>query len=134
MEASAVRGTLEAGWPELVSVLAEHDADPVGGGLAYSEMSAIARFLADKLRSGETERLAAFFRSVERCLLEGDHRAVELVVVGLLEDLQNSNVTQLDDYPAWVPFLGPQSRRAWQAVEDFWSGDVGAISRFAGES
>ena len=81
MEASAVRGTLEAGWPELVSVLAEHDADPVGGGLAYSEMSAIARFLADKLRSGETERLAAFFRSVERCLLEGDHRAVELVAV-----------------------------------------------------
>lgn len=131
MEASEVRGALEEGWPELESMLVEHDADPVGGGLRYSEMSAITRFLADRLRSGDTEHFGQFFQAVERCLLGGDAEAVELVVVGLIEDLQNGNITKFDDYSVWVPHLGPNSQRAWQAVEDFWKGDVDAIAAFS---
>jgi hypothetical protein len=125
MEASAVRGALESGWPELASMLAEHDSDPVGGGLRYLEMSAVARFVADKLRLGDTEHFGTFFQAVERCLIEGSDEAVALVTVGLLEDLQNGNVTQFDDYSIWFPFLGPKSALAWKAVEDFWMGGAG---------
>jgi hypothetical protein len=131
MEASEVRGALEADWPELKAMLVEHDADPISGGLTYLEMSAVARFLADELRSGQTDRFPAFFDAVETCLLEGTHEAAELVTVGLLEDLQNGNITGLDDYSVWVPFLGPTSQRAWQAVEDFWNGiDPDALKWF----
>ena len=111
-------------------MLAEHDSDPVSGGLSYLEMAAVARFLAGKMRSGDTGRFGTFFDSVERCLHEGDGEAVTLVMAGLLEDLQNSNVTELDN-EVWVTYLRPTTRRAWQAVEDFWNGDVGAISRFS---
>jgi hypothetical protein len=130
MEASGVRPALEADWPELASMLVEHDADPVGGGLSYLEMAAVARFLAAKVRSGETGRFGPFFEAVERCLHDGDDEAVTLVMVGLLEDLQNSNITELDN-EVWVPYLSPTTRRAWQAVEDFLSGDVGATSSFS---
>jgi hypothetical protein len=93
-------------------------------------MAAITRFLADKLRSGDTEMFEQFFATVERCLHDGNDEAVELVMVGLLEDLQNSNITHMD-MNVWVPFLSPTTRRAWKAVEDFWNGDVNAISRFS---
>ena len=107
-----------------------HDADPVSGGLPYLEMAAVALFLAGKLRTGDSTNLDAFFDSVERCLHEGDDEAVTLVMVGLLEDLQNSNITELDN-EVWVPYLEPTTRRAWQAVEDFWNRDVDAISSFS---
>jgi len=53
-----------------------------------------------------------------------------LVMVGLLEDLQNSNVTKVEDLSSWEPYLGPVARRAWMAVIAFWQGDIGAINRF----
>jgi hypothetical protein len=121
MQAEDVRGALADCWPELASALAEHDADPVVGGLTYPEMSHVARFLADRLRGGETDRFPRFFAAVERCLVEGDHDAVSLVTVGLLEYLQNGTVTGFDDYSVWKGYLGPRSQRAWQAVEDFWT-------------
>jgi carboxymethylenebutenolidase len=68
-------------------------------------MSAITRFLAERLRSGHTEHFGTFFQSVERCLLDGNDEAAELIVVGLLEDLQNGNITKFDDYSVWMPFF-----------------------------
>ncbi len=111
-------------------MLAEHDADPVSGGLSYLEMAAIARFLAGKFRRGETDSFREFFSAVERCLLEGNDEAVTLVMVGLLEDLQNSNVTDIEDYTVWAPYQGPTTLRAWNAVEAFWNGEVNALSSF----
>jgi hypothetical protein len=121
MKAEDVRGALAEGWPELEAALAEHDADPVVGGLKHPEMSHVARFLAERLRAGETDRLPLFFAAVERCLVEGNHDAVSLVTVGLIEDLQNGNVTGFDDYSVWASYLGPKSQQAWQSVEDFWT-------------
>jgi hypothetical protein len=121
MHAGDVRGTLVEDWPELASALAEHDADSVFGGLPYWEMNLVARFLAERLRQGDTDRFPSFFAAVERCLVEGDKEAVGLITVGLLEDLQNANVTGFDDYSAWRAVLGPRSHQAWQAVEAFWT-------------
>jgi hypothetical protein len=105
MEASEVRGALEDGWPELASMLADHDADSLTSGLSYLEMAAVVRFLAEKLRTGDIARFPAFFQAVERCLHDGDERAVQLVVVGLLEDLQNGSITARGPLCV-VPFLG----------------------------
>ncbi len=54
-------------------------------------------------------------------------------MVGLLEDLQNSNITELD-LKVWVRYLRPTTRRAWQAIEYFWNEDVDTISRFSPRS
>lgn len=130
MEATDVLGALEAGWPELVAMLAEHDLDPVNAGLPYVAMGAVASFLATKVRSGDTGMFGPFFDTVERCLHDGDDEAINLIVVGLLEGLQNSDVTELDN-EVWELYLRPTTRRAWEAVEAFWNGDVGAISRWS---
>jgi hypothetical protein len=102
---------------------------PEIGGLPYLEMAPVARFLAAKVSEGDTADFDTFFDSVERCIHEGDE-AVTLVMVGLLEALQNYNVTELEN-ETWIPYLKPTTRRAWQAVEDFWNGDHYAISRFS---
>ena len=91
----------------------------------------MARFLADKLRRGDTGSFPTFFATVERCLLEGDEDAVALVMVGLLEDLQNAGITDIHDHSVWTTYLGPTTLRAWQAVEAFWRGDVNAIEEFS---
>jgi hypothetical protein len=124
MEASEVRATLEAEWPELAAMLSEHDADPVASGLEYLEMAAIARFLAERLRAGDSDQFEAFFEAVERCMLQGSHEAVTLVTVGLLESLQNSNVTRLDAN-VWRPHLRPRTSDAWEGLNAFWRDEGG---------
>lgn len=130
MEPVEVRDALVAACPELAGPLADNDADPVDQGLPYVEMSAIARHLGAKLREGESDCLPPLFDAVERCLLDGDDSTVELVMVGLLEDLQNANITEVPDISLWEPYLGPVSQRAWTAVAEFWAGDTKAIGRF----
>jgi hypothetical protein len=62
--------------------------------------------LVDKQLSGDTDSFGALFSPVERCLLEGDDEAVNLVVVGLLEELQNSNITHARITPSGPPIKG----------------------------
>jgi predicted RNase H-like HicB family nuclease len=130
IDVDQVRPALVAAYPELQDPLGKNDEDDIVSGLRYFDMATVAEYLGERLRAGETDSFASLFQAVERCLLEGSPEAVELVVVGLLEDLQNSNVTKVEDDSRWHRFLGPVTRRAWQAVDDFWQGDVGAISRF----
>jgi hypothetical protein len=62
--------------------------------------------------------------------MEGDNEAVELILVRLLEDLQNSNMTEFPDPSVWESYLGPVSARGWRAVAAFWEGDVTVIGGF----
>ena len=129
IEAGDVRSALAAAWPELATFLALRETDPDLHGLWYLEMADIARFLAGSLQAGDADRFGAFFEALERCLVEGSEDAVGLGV-SLLEDLQNSAITTIDDASVWQPFLGASSRRAWRAVESFWNGDLTAIAYF----
>lgn len=135
MDSGEVRGELQADWPELAAALThseDDNVDPDGHRLLYAEMTTTAYFLADRLRAGETSRVATFFKTVERCLLEGDGPAIELIVVGLLEDVQNQNITRLD-MDAWLPYLGPTTFRAWKAVKAFWGGSAQALRPWVAE-
>jgi hypothetical protein len=127
-----VRGVLIDAYPDLVATFRQNDEDPIGQGLMYLEMASVATYLGERLRAGETTGFRSFFEAIERCLSEGTPDTVELVLVGLIEDLQNTNITQVDDESKWDEFFGPITRRGWQAVNDGWAGDVGAIIRFKG--
>jgi hypothetical protein len=131
MEASEVRDALALAWPELAGPLDESDKDAIADGLTYLQMAAIARYLGARMGARETECMQPTFDAVERCLQEGSPEAVELVMVGLVEHLQNANVTRVCDDSRWVPYLRPVSLGAWKAVSDFWKGDPDAIKRFS---
>ena len=122
MKPNEVRPALIAACPELAVPFAEADADDYAD-LPYLQMAAVARYLGERMRKGETDGFGPLFRAVEDCIVRGDNEAQTLVIVGLLEDLQNTNVTQVNDLSLWAPYLGPASLRAWEAVERFWDGD-----------
>lgn len=98
-----VRAVLAAACSELAGRLDKSDEVAIEDGLRYSEVSAIARLLGARMNAAESACFDPIFEAVERCLLWGSYEAVELVMVGLLEDLQNANITRLDDYAQWEP-------------------------------
>jgi hypothetical protein len=130
MEASEVRGKFIDAYPALAATYLQNDDDPIGQGLQYIELGAVATYLGERLRAGETAAFPSFFEAVERCWKDGSPDAVELVLVGLIEALQKPNITTVADESSWDQFLSPVTRRGWQAVNDFWAGDTGAIARF----
>jgi len=64
--------------------------------------------------------LQSIFQAVEDWHINGDPYVREAASIGLLEDLQNTNVVG-DNVPAKVlRYLGPESMRWWRKVLDFW--------------
>jgi hypothetical protein len=62
------------------------------------------------------------FAVVEWWHVEGDQFVRDAVTVGLLEDLQNLNLHEHGTKPAqFEEFLGPESRRWWRKVYEFWT-------------
>ena len=87
----------------------------------YIALSILARHLIATLDRGETTRFSAVFDVVERWHVEGDKYVRDAATVGLLEDLQNTNLhtrTQPSDFEPW---LRPVSRKFWDKVNRFWS-------------
>ena len=87
----------------------------------YIAISDLVRHLTSKLAKGETEEFKAVFAVVDQWLTQGDHYVKEAAIVGLLEDLQNTNLhtskTQPDDF---LPWLSTTAERYWEKVRDFW--------------
>ena len=62
------------------------------------------------------------FDLMEYWLKNGNKSVRDLVVIGFFEDLQNDASQQAFGKEAFVQFLGPKSREAWDELERFWSG------------
>ena len=87
----------------------------------YLALARVARHLIGQLKAGETDNFPAVFDVVEQWHLQGEAYVREAASVGLLEDLQNTNLhdgTQPADFERW---LGPESKRWWKKVERYWS-------------
>ena len=79
-----------------------------------------ARHLSGLLLRGDDETLRRVFEVVELFIIEGDSYVSEAAIVGILEDLQNTNLHSGTKPEHYLPFLLPQSRRWWEKVELFW--------------
>ncbi len=51
----------------------------------------------------------------------GNQNLRELIAIGFLEDVQNVASWQVFGKEAFIPFLGPQSRQAWNEIERIWA-------------
>jgi hypothetical protein len=87
----------------------------------YGELALFAGFLVDAQQSGRTEGFPEVFAFLERSLAREDARTAELVVWGLLEDLQQLAREQLAAPDVFVYWLGPRGQAAWEAVATAWS-------------
>jgi hypothetical protein len=99
--------------------------DDEGELLGYLLASAMVRHLTDLLAQQKTDEFSAVFALLERMVHDEDPYVRDLAVVGLIEDMQNSNLhhdgTKPDDF---VAHLGTWSKWWWDEVNLFWDGKV----------
>lgn len=86
----------------------------------YVVLGDLARHIALLERRGTEDELQGIFGVIERWHTEGDDYVKEAATVGLLEDLQNTNVVGGTDSSRFIKYLGPESKRWWAKVNAFW--------------
>jgi hypothetical protein len=108
--------SFEPVWREFV---AEWQGQPEGLPL-YLVLSDLARHIASLFARGVDSELREIFGIIEEWHLHGDAYVREAATVGLLEDLQNTNVVGEHVPARCLSYLGPESLRWWRKVENFW--------------
>lgn len=86
----------------------------------YICLSEFARHLISKLEIKQISNFGTIFNAIERLHIEGDSYVKEAITVGLLEDLQNSNIHNSTKSEDFRPYLLPETERWWNKVDDFW--------------
>jgi hypothetical protein len=88
----------------------------------YNDLTVLAQHLVQTYASGRTEEFEALFKLVEKLLSHGSEEVRAALSVGLLEDLQVIGSHHPFGGDAFLPWLGPESRRAWEEVSRQWEG------------
>lgn len=99
--------------------------------LPYIQVAALARAVVESLGEGDTREFGSLFEVVEQILEGGTQYQRELVVVGLLEDLQGALGWAGVERTALDLWLGPLAVEAWNNLIRFWD-DIRA-KKAAGE-
>jgi hypothetical protein len=92
--------------------------------LLYIEMGLLARHLIELYKSNQTAEFPAVFRIIERLHIEGDYYVKEAATIGMLESIQNIAGNNGLDPDVFVPWLGVESRKWWDQLNDFWQGKI----------
>ena len=103
-------------WKEFASEWQDHSDDlPY-----YLALAEHARHLIGLLEAEKNKEIQDVFGVVEEWLTSGDQYVKEAATVGLLEDLQNSNLHRNTRPEDFVQFLKPEALYWWNKVERFW--------------
>ncbi|CAG0935429.1 hypothetical protein TFLX_04269 [Thermoflexales bacterium] len=87
----------------------------------YLVLADFARHMCGLLSAGDEQTLKRIFAVIERLLIKGSAYVKEAATIGLLEDLQNTNLHLPDTTPEqFERFLLPESARWWKKVRAFW--------------
>lgn len=89
---------------------------PLDEPLLYIDLEEFASHLIELLGKERVEEFADVFDVVERLHLEGEPFVKEAATMGLLESLQNRAV----EPAAFVKYLGPESKKGWRKLNEFW--------------
>jgi hypothetical protein len=93
--------------------------EPAG---SYNDVAEFADFVVkDLYPNGNSADLQRAFDLMEHWLVNGNQNLRELIAVGFLEDVQNGASWQAFGKEVFIPFLGPQSRQAWNEIERIWA-------------
>lgn len=103
--------------------------DDRGDVLEYLALGDLARHILSLITAGRLNELPATFAVVERLHIEGDHYVREAATIGLLEALQNIALHRKME-KSWITnWLGPQTKKWWDRLDDFWAGDAEALHK-----
>ena len=95
---------------------------------AFNDVSVFARHIVDSYAKGLTAECDALFAAIERILAEGDQEAQSLAAIGVLEDIQTLSSYHSFGPSAFVGWLGPRSREAWEQIDVLWRAGGGSLA------
>ncbi|HEX2970835.1 MAG TPA: hypothetical protein VHP11_00790 [Tepidisphaeraceae bacterium] len=101
--------------------------DKEGNLLMYIALGSLAHHLVNLGSAGKCDEFPAVFAVVERLQVEGDHDVREAATIGLLEGVQNHAGWARLDTGIFLRHLGPESRKWWEKLEQFWQGNPHAL-------
>ncbi len=82
----------------------------------HDDMAIFARFLVDAFTNGKTERFPQIFHAVEDFVSSEDQTVRELATLGILEGMQIISSNRHMDLDAWLKWLEPASKQAWNSI------------------
>ena len=86
----------------------------------YNDVSVIAHHLVDCFEQGRHNEFPTVFALMERFLSEGDKAVRDLIMIGLIEDIQNIASHKSFGPEVFVSWLGAMSQRVWDEVNSWW--------------
>jgi len=102
-------------WDEFIEEWKDDDELP-----QYLVLSDLARYISKLISESNEKELKDIFSVIERWHLEGDYYVKEAATVGILEDLQNTNVVGAGVPEKVEMYLLPESKKWWLKVYEFW--------------
>jgi len=99
----------------------QHRAE-YGDDLLYVAAGSLARHLLVLHKCNRQDCFPALGAVIERLHTEGSPWVKEFATIGILESVQNVWMNEGADPEDFCRWLGPESRKWWSNVNDFWSG------------
>jgi hypothetical protein len=103
-------------------------ADQINDLPLYPVLGDFARHVVALLERNDPEALTRVFDAIESLHVNGDHYVREAATIGLLENLQNTNLHPTTGPDQLRPFLQSESLRWWDRLDSFWRGNHRALS------
>ncbi|KRG63762.1 hypothetical protein ABB26_11190 [Stenotrophomonas humi] len=99
----------------------ENHLQEFGNDVQYIPAGHLADHLLALHRAGREEVFGPLAAAIERPLIEGSSWVKEFATVGVLESIQNVWGNAGADLHVLTQNLGPEGRRQWELLIDFWS-------------
>ncbi len=94
----------------------------------YSDTAAFATYIVESYASHRTSEFDRAFEAIEQILSEGDEDARAAASIGALESIQVQSTHHAFGPDAFVPWLGPKSREAWDSIGALWEAGGGSLA------
>jgi hypothetical protein len=125
IRADEVMALLLAACPSYVARWRAYRAEPAFDAAELRlHLGDFADHVVDRLEGGEGDELPALCRVVEWLHVDGDDDVKEAATIGLLEGIQNVAGHRGVPTAGLEAALGPETRRWWRSLDEFWSGKV----------
>ena len=88
----------------------------------YFDLGLFTDHLIELAQRKDTKRFPVVFALIEQMLMEGSSQVRNWVGVGVLEGMQNQLANSGIGYALMEPWLGPETRKAWDDLIEGWGG------------
>lgn len=79
-----------------------------------------ARYIVKCYIFGDLEEVQIAFNIIENWIVDGDEYVQNCAIIGVLEQLQNSNITGTINPEQFLQFAGSATQKYWVKIIDFW--------------